>query len=183
MILNRQIIKQIKEKSGLLLDQAKDFSLLADKIFSETGRNIGVTTLKRLLGTINDSRKTNEYTLNTIAQYLGYATWQRYTEANSIDSVWNFNEEETFYVHDMAIETTFTVQYLNREVAFIVMEQDGQKVLKVISAKNSSLQKNDILFVHKIKVGEALQADKVVRGGNIGNYRTNGEVFEINMTY
>lgn len=49
MILNEEIIKQIKAKSGLLLDQAKDISVLADKIFADTGRNIGVTTLKRLL--------------------------------------------------------------------------------------------------------------------------------------
>ena len=55
MILNEEIIKQIKDKSGLLLDQAKDISVLADKIFADTGRNIGVTTLKRLFGTINDS--------------------------------------------------------------------------------------------------------------------------------
>ena len=75
MILNEEIIKQIKDKSGLLLDQAKDISVLADKIFADTGRNIGVTTLKRLFGTINDSRMTIEYTLNTIAMYLGYSSW------------------------------------------------------------------------------------------------------------
>ena len=49
MILNEQIIKKLKEKSGLLLDQAKDFGVLSDKIFSEAGRNIGVTTLNPTL--------------------------------------------------------------------------------------------------------------------------------------
>ena len=183
MILNEQIIKKLKEKSGLLLDQAKDFGVLADKIFSETGRNIGITTLKRLLGTVNDSRKTNEYTLNTIALYLGYTTWQNFTEANSIDSVWNFSEDETYYIQELPIASTLTVEYLDREVSFTVIQQNGQKVLEVVSAKNSSLQKNDVLYIHKIKVGEILQADKVIRDGNIGNYKTNGEVFEINVTH
>ncbi len=182
MILNEQIIKQLKEKSGLLLEQAKDYSVLAGKIFSETGRNIGVTTLKRLLGTVNDSRKTNEYTLNTIALYLGYETWQNFTEANSIDSVWNFSEDETFYIQKLATDTILTVEYLDREVSFVVIQQDGQNVLKVVSAKNSSLQKNDILYIHKISVGKILQADKVIRGEQIGNYKTNGEVHEINIT-
>lgn len=182
MILNEEIIKQIKTKSGLLLEQAKDISVLADKIFADTGRNIGVTTLKRLFGTINDSRKTNEYTLNTIAMYLGYATWQKYTETNSIDSVWNFSEDETYHVQELAIGANVCVEYLNREVSFVVIRRDGINVLEVVSVKNSSLQKGDILYVHKISVGKILQADKVIRGKNIGNYKTNGEVFEINVT-
>lgn len=135
MILNEEIIKQIKAKSGLLLDQAKDISVLADKIFADTGRNIGVTTLKRLFGTINDSRKTNEYTLNTIAMYLGYATWQKYTETNSIDSVWNFSEDETYHIQELAIGTNFCVEYLNRKVSFVVIQRDGINVLEVVSAK------------------------------------------------
>ena len=182
MILNEKIIRQIKSKSGLLLEQAKDFSVLAGMILSETGRNIGVTTLKRLFGTINDSRKTNEYTLNTIALYLGNTTWQKYTEANSIDSVWNFSEDETYYIQDLVIDTFLTVEYLDREVSFVVIQQDGQNVLKVVSAKNSSLLKNDVLYIHKISVGNVLQADKVIRGNNIGNYKTNGEVYEITIT-
>ncbi len=182
MILNEEIIKQIKTKSGLLLEQAKDISVLADKIFADTGRNIGVTTLKRLFGTINDSRKTNEYTLNTIAMYLGYATWQKYTETNSIDSVWNFSEDETYHLQELAIGANVCVEYLNREVSFVVIQQDGINVLEVVSAKNSSLQKGDILYVHKISVGKILQADKVIRGKNIGNYKTNGEVFEVHVT-
>lgn len=182
MILNEEIIKQIMTKSGLLLEQAKDISVLADKIFADTGRNIGVTTLKRLFGTINDSRKTNEYTLNTIAMYLGYATWQKYTETNSIDSVWNFSEDETYHVQELAIGANVCVEYLNREVSFVVIQQDGINVLEVVSVKNSSLQKGDILYVHKISVGKILQADKVIRGKNIGNYKTNGEVFEVNVT-
>lgn len=182
MILNEETIKQIKTKSGLLLDQAKDISVLAGMIFADTGRNIGVTTLKRLFGTINDSRKTNEYTLNTIAMYLGYATWQKYTEANSIDSVWNFSEDETYHVQELAVGANVCVEYLNRKVSFVVIQRDGINVLEVVSAKNSSLQQNDILYVHKISVGKILQADKVIRGENIGNYKTNGEVFEVNVT-
>lgn len=182
MILNEEIIRQIKNKSGVLLEQAKDFTVLAGKILSETGRNIGVTTLKRLLGKINDSRKTNEYTLNTIAMYLGYATWQKYIETNSIDSVWNFSEDETYYIQELAIGSNVCVEYLNRKVSFIVMQRDGINVLEVVSAQNSSLQIGDILYVHKISIGNILQAEKVIRGENIGNYKTNGEIFEVNVT-
>ena len=65
MILNNAIIEDIKEKSSLLFDKAGDFSILSSLIFKETGRNIGVTTLKRLFHYIQDDRKASEYTLNT----------------------------------------------------------------------------------------------------------------------
>ena len=74
MLFNKQIIEELKHQSGLLMEQAKDFNLLADKIWVATGRRIGVTTLKRLFGAINDCRKTNQFTLNTIAMYLGHAS-------------------------------------------------------------------------------------------------------------
>lgn len=48
MILNNAIIDDIKRNSGLLFDKAGDFGLLSTYIFKETGRTIGVTTLKRL---------------------------------------------------------------------------------------------------------------------------------------
>ena len=72
MILSNSIIDDIKKKSGLLFDKAGDFDILSSVIGKETGRSIGVTTLKRLFNYIDDSRKASEYTLNTIALYLGY---------------------------------------------------------------------------------------------------------------
>ena len=90
MILNKATVNEIKEKSGLLLEQAKDYTLLASKIMDRTGRGIGITTLKRLLGHVNDDRKTNQYTLNTLAIFLGYSSWEEYSNLHNIDSEWSF---------------------------------------------------------------------------------------------
>ena len=50
MILSNIVIDDLKDKSGLLFDQAKDFDMLAKLILDVTQRSIGVTTLKRLMG-------------------------------------------------------------------------------------------------------------------------------------
>ena len=47
MILNDRIKKEIMDKSGVQLEKAKDFELLADNIYQTTKRRIVVTTLKR----------------------------------------------------------------------------------------------------------------------------------------
>ena len=65
MILSNIVIDDLKDKSGLLFDQAKDFDMLTKLIMDVTQRSIGVTTLKRLMGYIEDDHRTNAKTLNT----------------------------------------------------------------------------------------------------------------------
>lgn len=164
-------------------EQAKDFDLLSQKIFKATGRNIGVTTLKCLFGTINDNRKTNEYTLNTIALFLGYPSWDAYTELNSIDSVWNFDDTSTYYIEELPLNAKVTINYLNRQVVMSVKNIESIKVLEVLSATNSSLIGGDLLYVHKIREGKILEAEKVVREKQVGNYKTRGEIVSISIDY
>ena len=158
MILNNAIIEDIKEKSSLLFDKAGDFSILSSLIFKETGRNIGVTTLKRLFHYIQDDRKASEYTLNTIALYVGYKSWEEYSSAKNLVSDWGYNDE-TLYIHAL----------------------EGENYLKVVSSENSSLKTNDLLFVYKIRKGEILEAEKVIRGDSIGNYKTHGEIINVEL--
>ena len=139
MILNNAIIEDIKEKSSLLFDKAGDFSILSSLIFKETGRNIGVTTLKRLFHYIQDDRKASEYTLNTIALYVGYKSWEEYSSAKNLVSDWGYNDE-TLYIHALEINTKIFIQYLDRKITFVVVNHEGENYLKVVSSENSSLK-------------------------------------------
>ena len=180
MILNKQIIDRLKEKSGLLFEKSKDFESLSDSIYKETGRTMGVTTIKRLLGYIADDRNTNEYTLNTIAVYLGYPTWSDLCYTIKIDSDWEY-EDDAYYTDELSLGTILKVKYLNRDVCFKVVEYEEKKALQVVNAKNSSLKEGDILLVDHLKEGEILEAKSVIRGKIIGNYRTHGELKEITL--
>lgn len=180
MVLNNQIIDRLKEKSNLSLDKAKDFTVLSASILDETNRYMGVTTIKRLLGYINDCRKTNEYTLNTIAIYLGCKSWKELCSSLRIDSDWNF-EDERVYVSDLEIGKLVSVIYWNRKVTFEVVEFKGNKALKVTKVLNSSLKVNDILIIDCLEVGKILEAKEVYRDSLVGNYRTNNELSVINI--
>ena len=129
---------------------------------------------------IQDDRNANSYTLNTIAQYLGYETWDLYMSAKDIDSEWKFRDKSV-YVSELGIGDEVSVKYLNRVVSFDVIEHEGRKVLKVISAENSSLEIGDILFVYRIKKGDILEAEKVIRKKSIGNYKTHGEIKSVEV--
>ena len=178
MVLNNQIIERLKEKSNLSLDKAKDFTILSASILDETKRYMGVTTIKRLLGYINDCRKTNEYTLNTIAIYLGCKSWIELCSSLRIDSDWNF-EDEKVYVKDLETGRQVAVIYWDREVTFEVVDFKETKALKVTKVLNSSLKIGDILMLECLEVGKILEAKEVYRDSLVGNYRTNNELSEI----
>ena len=124
---------------------------------------------------VKDVRKASDYTLNTIALYLGYPSWAEYASARNLESEWGFNDE-SIYIQALDPGTQVTIQYLNRKIGFRVKEVNGNNVLEVISVVNGSLQIGDILHVHKIKKGTILEASSVIRGENKGNYKTHGEV-------
>lgn len=180
MVLSDTIIDDIKQKSGLPFDQSKHFEMLSEVIFSKTGRTIGLTTLKRLLGYITDSRKSNPYTLNTIAIYLGFETWEEYIKTKRFDSTWDY-EDDSIYVDELVEGQKVSVEYLNRKVTFVAKIRDGENILVVESVENSSLTPGDECYIYRIKKGECLEAKKVIRNGKFGNYKTNGEVKNITI--
>lgn len=181
MILNNAIIEDVKEKSGLLFDKAGDYGILSSLIFNETGRSIGITTLKRLFYYIKDDRRASEYTMNTIALYVGYKSWEEYSASKNLDSEWDF-DDETIYVHALEEGTKISIQYLDRKVCFTVVNHEGENHLKVVSTENSSLIVGDLLFVYRIRKGDILEAEKVIRGNMVGNYKTHGEIVSIEMS-
>lgn len=178
MIFSNKTIEQLKRKSGLSFDRASDFSTLATLISNETKCAIGITTLKRLFGYIDDSRETYRGTLNIMAQYLGYHSWEEYVSTMRIDSDWNL-DSDTIWITCLPLGTVIKVGYLDRNVTFEVVDAEEGKALRVIDAKNSSLHTNDIAYIDRLRKGEKLEARKVCRGTSSGSYRTNGEVKSI----
>ncbi len=176
--LSKITIEEIKSKSGLSFDQVKDYTTLANMIQEKTGRHIGATTLKRLMGNIGDAREAVEYTLNTISIYLGFSDWSEYNSQHQKDSDWDY-KDDTLYIDQQPVGLQFQVKYLNRVVCFEVILHEGKKLLKVLNAENSSLNTDDLVEINRIRIGEILEAQQVIRNTKKGNYRTKGEVTEI----
>lgn len=177
-VLSDIIIAEIKEKSGLRFEQAKDYAALAARMVERTGRSIGATTLKRLMGNVDDARKATDFTLNTIAQYLGYDSWADYNRRLDFDSQIDY-ADGSVYPDKLAVGNRLKVEYLNREVTFVVERVAHGNALRVVDCKNGSLMEGDLAFIHRIRKGHPLEAERVVRGDDEWNYRTRGEVTDI----
>ena len=77
MLLPKYIIHWMENQCGRKMLRSADCNYLALDIESLTGEHIGVNTIKRLLGFINDERNTRMTTLDIIARYLGCETWEQ----------------------------------------------------------------------------------------------------------
>ncbi|WP_421918494.1 NACHT domain-containing protein [Marinifilum sp.] len=69
---------EILKKFGKDLVYTKDCRFLADTICEETGRRISTTTIRRLYGFLKSTTLPGKYTLNILADYLGFNDWDHF---------------------------------------------------------------------------------------------------------
>ncbi len=68
---------------GRQIGTHSDCEILADKILEKTDRSIGITTLRRFFGLDPAKNLPSPYTLDTLAIFSGYSSWQDIGEKDS----------------------------------------------------------------------------------------------------
>ena len=85
--------KEIQKKFGQKVVYAKDCQILSVDILEKTSRQISVSTLKRFFGIIRSPFNPSRFTLDTLAIYLDFKSWN--------DFINSFEEEKhAFSKHD-----------------------------------------------------------------------------------
>lgn len=163
MKLSPNIIQLLSQQCSHHISIPADCEYLALDIQSKTGVCIGATTLKRLMGFVDDERQPHESTLNLIAQYLGYKDWQQLSlEDAKGNSGFESNDEE-IRSSDLKVSNQIEIHYLpNREVIF---EYLGEFRFQVIASKNSKLCLGDIVTIQNFVLHHPLFVSEVIRKG------------------
>ena len=163
MILSFNIIEQLKHKSGLNLTTPNDIEVLALDILAITGERLGVNTLKRLTGIIDDERTPRLTTLQIIARYLGYASWEQLAEMGGIANS-DFDETpEILRSCDITPGTMIKTEYLpDRRILF---QYKGNDQFMVLESENSKLHAGDRATITCMIQDYPLVATDVIRDG------------------
>lgn len=164
----------LEQKSGRELRLSSDCDYLTFDIESKTGEHVGVNTLKRLLGFIDDERESRISTLDIIARYLDFDSWEllKVYDDKSNSSFGGFSDE--IYVKDLTIGQQILINYLpDRE---LVICYRGENHFIVIKSKNSKLIVDDDLEIFHIVKGYPLIISDVKRGGNTLGSFTAGKI-------
>jgi hypothetical protein len=60
----------------------QDFLLLSTMIRQQTGNAVSYVTLKRIWGKVKYDNLPSSYTLNALAQFVGYRSWREFSARN-----------------------------------------------------------------------------------------------------
>ncbi|MGN0186467.1 MAG: hypothetical protein ACI392_01805 [Paludibacteraceae bacterium] len=155
-MLPNTVIDQIKQRSGLALDSANDYESLS------AGTNLGINTLKRLCGYTPDTTKPRRSTLNLLAQYLGFETWDLMMNLEPGDSEW---DDTCIHADEIQKGESVTVTWQpNRQLTLLCI---GDETFEVSSSINGKLQIGDQLHIELFRLHHPLTVTNIVRQGQL----------------
>lgn len=145
---------------GQPVNTSRRFERLAAHVFQRTHRMIGVTTLKRLWGYINDPTEPRTSTLDILAQFIGYTTFDDFTRCttSSVTQISsNLTFGECYYVDDMAEGDSFRLSWAPNRVCDI--EYRGDYTFVVTASRETRLTPGATFCCRAIEVGQPLYID------------------------
>ncbi len=181
MVLDKDVISWIETQCGRKIRCSADCEYLALDIESLTGEHIGVNTIKRLLGFIQNEHNPRTTTLDIIARYLGCETWEnmrKYTRVLQTSSFTNIRV--AFPVREMEPGSRIRILYFPERIVDI--EYQGDYHFIVFNSVNSKLQQGDQLFLTHIIPGSPLWVSDVIRDGkSLGSFSTGESLINIRL--
>jgi hypothetical protein len=149
-MLSEIIKRKIEEKAGQRIRYSRDCETLADKILSECKCGISSSTLRRLFGFSKSNKQPRIYTLDILANYLNYGTWDELLA--SLNNKASANKEiRELKPNSLKKGQKFELTY--KPDTELIIEYIGKYQFKVISVKNSRLKpgevfKTSIIMLH-----------------------------------
>ncbi len=149
-----EIRRMVEETIGHKIETPKDFELLAQQIFIRTNVLLSVSTLKRFWGYVAKQDETRgemrKSTLNTFANYVGYADWDTFCQDGIADSKADnsnfFYGQKHLEVGNLYPGETLIIMWKpNRR---ITVRYSGNYVFVVIANENSKLSVGDTFKCH-----------------------------------
>lgn len=174
MILSVLTKQHIEEKLGKKLRYTSDYDALSYDIERITRQRISTNTLKRLLGCIQSVQEPRLFTLDVIAQYLGYENWDVYILSLGKDDSSGFNQLEAdgeccqeIVAESLSQGDKVEFQYYHNHK--VVLEYTENRTFLVADSTNCKLQTDDIVEIKNFFLNYPLFVNDIVRNGvNVG---------------
>ncbi len=155
----------LEHKLGQQIKYAYDCQTLMFDIEKHTRQRIGLNTIKRLMGFLENDIEPRKNTLDIIAIYLGFLSWDKMNACISENGNSTFDDtDEDIVSPELPTGTIIEFDYdPQRTVRLKHISGDEFLVEKSV---NSKLIKGDHIWVSKFIMYCPLYADKVVRNNS-----------------
>ena len=152
----------LEQRVGQQLQSPADFQLLIQQIWEKNHAVLSLSTIKRLWGYVESNGAPRLSTLNTLAQFLGFADWNTYLVAleqrGGIESA--LCTGEGIQTADLQAGDRIAVAWQpNRQCTFRYI---GDNQFIVEESKNAKLQRGTIFSAARFMIGHPMYLDNIL---------------------
>ena len=157
-----QLRSDVEKLLGQSLHSPADFQLLIHRIWEKQHAVLSLSTIKRLWGYVASNGTPRLSTLNTLAQFLGFADWNAYLVAleqrGGIESA--LCTGEGIQTADLQAEDRIVVAWQpNRQCTFRYL---GDNQFIVEESKNAKLQQCTTFSAARFMIGQPMYLDNIL---------------------
>lgn len=156
------LCRDIEQHFGQQLQSPADFQLLLQQIWEKQHAVLSLSTIKRLWGYVASNGTPRLSTLNTLAQFLGFADWNAYLVAleqrGGIESA--LCTGEGIQTADLQAEDRIVVAWQpNRQCTFRYL---GENQFVVEDSTNAKLQQGTTFSAARFMIGQPMYLDNIL---------------------
>lgn len=185
--MKTKLVNDIETALHRQIQTPKDFEFLRNCIYARLHVLVSRTTLMRLWGYIDEQVEPHRSTLNIMAQFLGYLSWEEYERNASLPK-----EQQSDPVLNRKLSVAKSLTRSDRlrltwqPDRICDVEYLGDLQFRVIASENTRLKEGDTFECSLIIDGEPLYLDNLKQGENPGIAyvcgKKSGVMFEYLMT-
>lgn len=164
-MLSPIIKKKIESKYGSPIRYPKDCEALAKSISMVSKSQISGSTIKRLFGLIKGTNTPRLWTLDVIAFYLDYQSWDSLINEIANNKESNKKQIEKILSKDVVQSQTFKIAFGDK--ASIILKYIGKCQYVVSDASKIALLNQDVIEVKEIKLHHPLLIKKIKRNTEV----------------
>ena len=162
-MLSKLIKQKIEERLGQAVRYPKDCDRLADHITEVCQATLSASTLRRLMGFVNGMNEPRLYTLDVIAEYLGYKGWDELLA--SFEPAGGEPEPVIDKLKPEQIKAGQTIQLTYEPGRIVEIRKVGGQ-LQVVSSNEKRVQVNDEVKFRLLELHYPLTFTHHFRGGS-----------------
>lgn len=170
-MLDKDIIAKIEERHGRKLVYSNDCEALSEHIFDVTGERLSIATLKRMFGFVGLKVEPRKSTMDIIAQYVGYPSYELLMSDMGHDTeISEFSYVDEIVSDDLNEGSQIQITY--EPGRLLVMTYLGEGYFIINESYHSKLQKGDKVRITHFTKGFELLVSAVIRDGkDLGPYQ------------
>jgi hypothetical protein len=171
-MISKLIQEKVEERFGQPIRYAKDCEVLSVSIYAFTKQKVSCSTLKRLFGIIESNNEPRLYTLDILANYLGYMNYDQLLQEFNPGHASKNESVEALNAKDLRVGEIVRIRYTPNlsillecvsEFNFSVIESNEPKIPLNGSLMFISIVRDSPLFA-SLKTSSIISAKNIVLG-------------------